>query len=146
MDHNRSKQRGEIIRIPSNNLLLAQNVIKTACSRCNWFCFSLDEKLAGDLLANQYVWESQSRNYFRQSFENCTNSSDNLLSSKVKSGSIVVGIADSNKTNINIFFCLASNRIRKCGKFKLWLCKVRRGIVVKYMPHVQHAYFSLFNR
>ena len=71
MDHNKSKQRDEIIRIPSNNLLLAQNVIKTACSRCNWFCFSLDEKLAGDLLANQYVWQSQSRNYFGQSFENC---------------------------------------------------------------------------
>ena len=63
MDPNRSKQRDEIIRIPSNNLLLAQNVIKTACSRCNWFCFSLDKKLAGDLLANRYVWQSQSRNY-----------------------------------------------------------------------------------
>ena len=91
MDHNRSKQRDEIIRIPSNNLLLAQNVIKTACSRCNWFCFLLDEKLARDLLANRYVWQSQSRNYFRQSFENCTYSNDNLLSTKVKSSSIVVG-------------------------------------------------------
>ena len=57
--HNRSKQRDEIIRIPGNNLLLAQNVMEPACSRCNSFCFSLDEKLAGNLLANQYVWQSQ---------------------------------------------------------------------------------------
>ena len=79
-------------------MLLAQNVIKTACSRCNWFFFSLDENLAGDLLANRYVWQLQSRNYFRQSFENCTNSNDNLLSTKVKSGSIVVGIVkEKNK-------------------------------------------------
>ena len=54
-----SKQRDEIIKIPSNNLFLAQNVIKTACSRCNWFYFSLVEKLAGHLLANRYVWQSQ---------------------------------------------------------------------------------------
>ena len=37
---------------------LLQNVIKTACSRCNWFCFLLDEKLAQDHLANRYVWQS----------------------------------------------------------------------------------------
>ena len=66
-----SKQRDENIRIPSNNLLLGQNVMITPCSRCNWFCFSLVEKPAGHLLANRYVWQSQSRNYFRQSFENC---------------------------------------------------------------------------
>ena len=52
----------------------------------------------------------------------------------------------SKKTNINIFVSLAPNRIWKCGNFKLWFCKGRRGIVVKYMPHVQHAYFSLFNQ
>ena len=103
MDPNRSKQRDEIIGISSNNLLLAQNVIKTACARSNWFCFSLAEKLAGDLLANRYVWLSQSRNYFRQSFENCTNSNDNLLSTKVKSGSIVVvGIAEKKKRKIHL--------------------------------------------
>ena len=50
-----SKQLDEPIRIPSNNLLLAQNGMKTACSRCNWFCFSLVEKLTGDLLANRYM-------------------------------------------------------------------------------------------
>ena len=187
MDPNRSKQRYETIRIPGNNLLLAQNVIKTRviktrCSRYNWFCFSLAEKLAGDLLANRYVWQSQSRNYFRQSFENCTKRNDNLLSTKVESGSIVVGIVKekkgeihfgncqsplylvslsseilkvketitmhihSNKANVNIFCSLAPNRIRKCGHFKLWFCKGWHRIVVKYMPHVQHAYFSLFNQ
>ena len=50
----------------------------------------------------------------------------------------------SSKTNINIFGSLALNR--SCGNFKLWLSRGRRGIVVKYMPHVQHAYFSLFNQ
>ena len=29
------------------------------------------KKLTGDPLVNQYVWQSQSRNYSRQSFENC---------------------------------------------------------------------------
>ena len=85
------------IRIPSKYLLLAQNVMKTACSLCRWFCFSMVEKLAGHLLANQYGWQLQSRNYFRQSFENCANINDNLLSTKVKSCSIVVGIAEKKK-------------------------------------------------
>ena len=102
MDHNRSKQRDEIIRIPSNNLLLAQNVMETTCSRCNWFCFSLNEKLAVDLLANRYVWQSQSRNYFRQSFENYANSNDKLLSTKAKSCSIVVGFAEKKKPGKSI--------------------------------------------
>ena len=84
------------------NLLLAQNVRKTACSLCNSFYFSLVEKLAEHLLANQYVWLSQSQNYFRQSFENCTNSYDNLLSTKVKSSSIVVGIAEKKGRKIHL--------------------------------------------
>ena len=52
----------------------------------------------------------------------------------------------SNKTNINICCSLAPNWIRKCGNFKLWFCRGRRGIVAKYMQvmqHVQLAYFSL---
>ena len=42
----------------------------------------------------------------------------------------------SNKANIIIFCSLAPNQIRKCGNFKLWFCRGRRGIVVKHMPHV----------
>ena len=57
------------------------------------------EKLAGHLLANQYGWQLQWRNYFRQSIENCANTNDNLLSTKVKSCSIVAGIAEKKNKN-----------------------------------------------
>lgn len=46
-NHNRIKQHGERIRIPSNYLLLARNTRKIARARFS-FCLSLVEKLAGN--------------------------------------------------------------------------------------------------
>ena len=32
---------------------------------------------------------------------------------------------------------------RKCGSFMLLFCRGRHGTILKCVPHVQHAYFSL---
>ena len=55
---------------------------------------------------------------------------------------IIAMYIHSNKRNI---FCSSAPK-RKCGNFKLLFCRGRNGIVVKCVPHVHHAYFSLFNQ
>ena len=51
-NYNKSKQRDEPIRISRNWMYLAQSAGKIARTRCNWFSFSLIEKLARNFLAN----------------------------------------------------------------------------------------------
>ena len=55
---------------------------------------------------------------------------------------ITMHIHSTDKRNI---LCSSAPN-RKCGNFKLLFCRGRHGIVVKCVPHVQHAYFSLFNQ
>ena len=51
-NHNRSKQHYEPITIHSNYLQLAQTAVKITRTWCDWFGFSLVEKLARVFLAD----------------------------------------------------------------------------------------------
>ena len=47
-NHKRKKQRYEPIRIPSSYQELAKSAGEIACTRCDWFWFSLVDNLARD--------------------------------------------------------------------------------------------------
>ena len=55
-------------------------------------------------------------------------------------------LKQQHKSKDLVLFSKSCYQSSKCGNFKLLFCKGRHGIVVKCMPHVQHAYFSLFNQ